>query len=58
MSELKKAISQLRETGVISLLDFKALKFMDLEKLSEEIKYWCLYCNGKPEKFGKKHKEG
>jgi len=57
MSELKKAISQLRETGIISLMDFKALKLADLEKLSDEIKDWCLYCNGNPEKFGKKHKE-
>jgi hypothetical protein len=29
----------------------------DLDKLSEEIKYWCLYSNGKPEKLGHKYQE-
>jgi hypothetical protein len=41
----------------MDLKDFKALNAKDLEALTEEIKYWCLYGNGKPEKLGKKHKE-
>jgi hypothetical protein len=41
----------------MDLKDFKALNVKDLEALTEEIKYWCLYGNGKPEKLGKKHKE-
>jgi len=57
MGALKEAIDKLRETGTIGLMDFKSLKIDDLEALSEEIKYWCLYGNGKPEKLGKKHKE-
>ncbi|SNX29590.1 hypothetical protein SAMN06295945_1970 [Polynucleobacter meluiroseus] len=57
MSVLKEAIEKLRETGSIGLEDLKALKLKELEALSEEIQYWCLYGNGKPEKLGKKHKE-
>jgi hypothetical protein len=57
MSDLKEAIQKLRETGSIGLMDFKSLKIDDLEILSEEIKYWCLYGNNKPEKLGKKHKD-
>ena len=57
MSALKEAIEKLRVTGTIGLEDFKNLKMKDLEVLTEEIKQWCLYGNGKPEKLGKKHKE-
>ena len=57
MSALKEAIEKLRVTGSIGLEDFKNLKMKDLEVLTEEIKQWCLYGNGKPEKLGKKHKE-
>ncbi|MBT8520340.1 hypothetical protein G6734_05760 [Polynucleobacter paneuropaeus] len=57
MSALKEAIEKLRVTGSIGLEDFKNLKMKDLEVLTEEIKRWCLYGNGKPERLGKKHKE-
>jgi hypothetical protein len=57
MSDLKEAIEKLRGSGSIGLIDLQSLKMSDLEKLSEDIKYWCLYGNGKPEKLGKKHKE-
>jgi len=57
MNALKETIEKLRESGIIGLTDLKSLKMSDLEQLSEEIKYWCLYGNGKPEKLGKKHKE-
>ena len=57
MSALKEAIEKLRETESISLEDFKDLKMKDVENLTEEIKQWCLYGNGRPEKLGKKHKE-
>jgi hypothetical protein len=57
MSELKEAVEKLRRTGSIGLEDFKILKMKDLEHLTEEIKQWCLYGNGKAEKLGKKHKE-
>jgi hypothetical protein len=57
MNALKETIEKLRESGTIGLTDLKSLKMSDLEQLSEEIKYWCLYGNGKPEKLGKKHKE-
>ena len=53
MSALKEAIEKLRETGSIGLKDFKSLKMKDVEHLTEEIKQWCLYGNGKPEKLGK-----
>ena len=56
MIALKDAIEKLRETGAIELKDFKSLKIDELEVLSEEIQYWCLYGNGKPDKLGKKHK--
>ena len=56
MSNLKETVEKLRETGAIDLDDFKSLKIDELEILSEEIQYWCLYGNGKPEKLGKKHK--
>ena len=57
MNSLKETIEKLRESGTIGLTDLKSLKMSDLEQLSEEIKYWCLYGNGKPEKLGKEHKE-
>jgi len=57
MNALKETIEKLRESGTIGLTDLKSLKMSDLEQLSEEIKCWCLYGNGKPEKLGKKHKE-
>jgi len=47
----------LQKSGTISLSDLKVLKLKEQEALFEEIKYWCLYGNGKPEKLGKKHKE-
>ncbi|QWD16046.1 hypothetical protein G6702_08970 [Polynucleobacter paneuropaeus] len=57
MKALKEAIEKLRVTGSIGLEDFKNLKMKDLEVLTEEIKQWCLYGNGNPEKLGKKYKE-
>jgi len=57
MKALQEALEKLRQTGSIRLEDFKNLKMKDLEVLTEEIKEWCLYGNGKPEKLGKKHKE-
>lgn len=57
MSALKEAIETMRKSGTISLSDVKTLKLKEQEALFEEIKYWCLYGNGKPEKLGKKHKE-
>ena len=57
MGTLLETVQKLRETGAIELEDFKSLKIDELEVLSEEIQYWCLYGNGKPEKLGKKHKE-
>jgi hypothetical protein len=57
MSALKEAIETMRKSGTISLSYVKALKLKEQEALFEEIKYWCLYGNGKPEKLGKKHKE-
>jgi hypothetical protein len=57
MKALQEALEKLRQTGSIGLEDFKDLKMKDVEHLTEEIKRWCLYGNGKPEKLGKKHKE-
>ena len=57
MGALQETVEKLRETGAIDLNDFKSLKIDELEILSEEIQYWCLYGNGKPEKLGKKHKD-
>ena len=57
MSDLKEPIEKLKDSGSIGLIDLKSLKMSDLDKLSEEIKYWCLYGNGKPEKLGHKYQE-
>jgi hypothetical protein len=57
MDALEQTFSKLKQSGSMDLKDFKALNAKDLEALTEEIKYWCLYGNGKPEKLGKKHKE-
>jgi len=56
MGALQETVEKLRKTGAIDLADFKSLRVDELEMLSEEIQYWCLYGNGKPEKLGKKHK--
>lgn len=53
MDALQDTFVKLRETGTVELEDFKSLKIDELEALSEEIKYWCLYGNGQPEKLGK-----
>jgi hypothetical protein len=57
MSALNETVEKLKQTGSIGLEDFRSLKMNDVEALTEEIKQWCLYGNGKPEKLGKKHKE-
>ncbi|QWD94179.1 hypothetical protein C2759_08320 [Polynucleobacter sp. MG-Unter2-18] len=57
MSRLLETVEKLNQTGTIGLEDFRKLKMKELEVLTEEIKEWCLYGNGKPEKLGKKHKE-
>jgi len=57
MGALQETLEKLRQTGSIGLEDFKILKMKDLEHLTEEIKQWCLYGNGKAGKLGKKHKE-
>ena len=56
MGALQETVEKLRETGSIGLTDLKSLRVDELEILSEEIQYWCLYGNSKPEKLGKKHK--
>lgn len=56
MGSLQQTVEKLRETGAIYLEDIKTLKVDELEVLSEEIQYWCIYGNGKAEKLGKKHK--
>jgi len=53
MSAPREAIEKLQKSGTISLFDLKVLKLKEQEALFEEIKYWCLYGNGKPEKLGK-----
>ena len=57
MGTLQETVEKLKESGTIGLEDFRGLKIRELEVLTEEIKEWCLYGNGKPEKLGKKHKE-
>ena len=57
MGTLQETVEKLKESGTIGLEDFRGLKMRELEVLTEEIKEWCLYGNGRPEKLGKKHKE-
>ena len=57
MDALQETVEKLRQTGTIGLVDLRSLKMRELEVLTEEIKEWCLYGNGKPEKLGKRHKE-
>ena len=57
MGTLQETVEKLKESGTIGLEDFRSLKMRELEVLTEEIKEWCLYGNGRPEKLGMKHKE-
>jgi hypothetical protein len=57
MYTYEEAVKQLRETGSISLINFKELPYEDLEELLEEIKKWCVYANGNKEKLEKKSKK-
>jgi hypothetical protein len=57
MGTLQETVEKLKQSGTIGLEDFRSLKMRELEVLTEEIKEWCLYGNGRPEKLGKKHKE-
>lgn len=49
MGALQETVEKLKETGTIGLEDFRNLKMKELEVLTEEIKEWCLYGNGRPE---------
>ena len=53
MDPLYQTIEKLRTTQSVDLTDFKSLSVAQLELLAEEIQYWCLYGNQKPEKLGK-----
>jgi hypothetical protein len=57
MGTLQETVEKLKQSGTIGLEDFRSLKMRELEVLTEEIKEWCLYGNGKAEKLGKRHKE-
>ncbi len=59
MSEYRyeDAVKQLQESGAIGLVDLKNLPHEDLVELFEEIKVWCLYASGKPEKLPKESKK-
>ena len=51
------AVKQLQESGAIGLVDLKNLHHDDLVELFEDIKVWCLYASGKPEKLPKESKK-
>ncbi|SNX29539.1 hypothetical protein SAMN06295945_1917 [Polynucleobacter meluiroseus] len=55
--EYKDAVRKLQEKGHIALDDFKSLSYEDLDELLEEIKKWCIYANGKPDKLKKESKK-
>lgn len=55
--QYEDAILQLQESGTMNLSDFKKLPHEDLVELLEEIKVWCLYANGKPEKLPNESKK-
>ena len=57
MSALNETVEKLKQTGSIGLEDLRSLKMKDVEVLAEEIKQWCLYGNGKPEKLGHKYQD-
>ena len=57
MYTYEEAVKQLQESGSISLMDFKALPYDDLEELLEEIKKWCVYANGDKKKLKKESKK-
>ncbi|MBU3562152.1 hypothetical protein [Polynucleobacter hallstattensis] len=53
MSRLLETVEKLKQTGTIGLEDFRNLKMKELEVLTEEIKEWCLYGNGKPKNWAR-----
>lgn len=55
--QYEDAVKQLQESGAIGLVDLKSLSHEDLVELLEEIKVWCLYASGKPEKLPKESKK-
>lgn len=55
--QYEDAIKQLQDTGSIGLVDLKKLTHEELVELLEEIKVWCLYANGKPDKLAKESKK-
>jgi len=57
LDDLEQTLIKLKHAGSLGFKALKALKAKDLEALTEEIKYWCLYGNGKPEKLGKQHRK-
>lgn len=53
MNSSEQVLMKIKQTGSIDLMDLRQLRLADLEKLEKEIKYWCLYGNGKLERFGR-----
>ncbi len=46
-------LKKLRKTGTLDLMEYRQLSRKELEKMSDEIRYWCTYGNGKLDKLGR-----
>jgi len=57
MSLYNDILKKLRKTGMLDLMEYRELSRKELEQMSDDIRYWCTYGNGKLEKLAKKRKK-
>jgi len=53
MSLYNEILKKLRKTGILDLMEYRQLSRKEIDKMGDEIRYWCTYGNGKLEKLGK-----
>lgn len=51
------AIQDAKQNGYLTLHDIQELSIFDLNCLCEEIKFWCVYGNGDPNKLSSSAKK-
>ena len=53
MSLYNDILKKLRKTGTLDLMEYRQLSRKEIEKMGDEIRYWCTYGNGKLDKLGR-----
>ena len=57
MSVYNDILNEVKRTGILDLMEYRKLPLKELDNLSEEIRYWCTYSNGKLDKIAEEKKD-